>query len=292
MPPVGARRDGQAGRDAPRRSRGRSTGQAPCRSALVVTKGWNSRSASSGAMPGPVSATLDLGHYRPRASRVAMVSSRRSTASIASIALRTRFSTTCWICTPVDEDRRQAVVEFERDADPRLPGADQGEGERFLDQLVEALGAALGFAFADELAQLADDARQRARPGRPPAPSTRRPAPPVGAGREQVASGFEIIHYCGQRLVQLMRHRRGHLSHHAEPRGVQQFGVQFLQAVLGFLESRLGAFRRCDVAGDLGRADELAVAIVDRRDAERDVQGGTRPCAGARSRNDRRARPA
>ena len=59
---------------------------------------------------------------------------------------------------PVDEDARQAGGEIEGHADPEMPGADKRERKRFLDQLVEALGAALGYAVADELAQLADDA--------------------------------------------------------------------------------------------------------------------------------------
>ena len=55
----------------------RSTGRRPCPSRLVVTNGWNSWSAISGAIPGPVSATLTIAmSASPRV--VAIVSSRRS----------------------------------------------------------------------------------------------------------------------------------------------------------------------------------------------------------------------
>ena len=52
----------RSGRHALRRSCARSTGPTPMPCRLVVTKGWNSCSATSGAMPGPVSATLTCDH--------------------------------------------------------------------------------------------------------------------------------------------------------------------------------------------------------------------------------------
>ena len=50
-----------------------------------------------------------------------------------------------------------------------------------------------------------------------------------------MACGFQVIHHRGQGLVDLMCHRRGHLAHDAEARGVQQLGLEVLDASLRLL---------------------------------------------------------
>ena len=61
----------------------------------------------------------------------------------------------------------------------------------------------------------------------------------VPAGGEQPARAFHVVADRRERLVDLMRQRRGHLPHRAEARHVQQFGLQFLQARLRLLQRRL-----------------------------------------------------
>jgi hypothetical protein len=45
-----------------------------------------------------------------------------------------------------------------------------------------------------------------------------------------LTASLQIIHHCGQWLIELVRHRRGHLAHDAEPRRVQQLGLKILDA--------------------------------------------------------------
>ena len=135
----------------------------------------------------------------------------------------------------IDEDRRQGVIEFERCAHPALSCPNESERERFLDQLVEALNTALRLSLADKSPQATDDV--------PGALSLAdRLFHHLGdafgtapTGGEQLPAGLQIIRHRGQRLVKLVGHRRGHLPHHAEPRGVQQLGLEILDAALCLL---------------------------------------------------------
>ncbi len=46
---------------------------------------------------------------------------------------------------------------------------------------------------------------------------------------------FEVVGDGGERLVQLVRQRRGHLAHGRQPRDVDELRLQLLQARLGLL---------------------------------------------------------
>ena len=52
---------------------------------------------------------------------------------------------------------------------------------------------------------------------------------------EQPARALQIVGDRRQRLVEFMRQRRGHLAHRGQPRDMDQFGLQLLQARLGLL---------------------------------------------------------
>jgi len=67
---------------------------------------------------------------------------------------------------------------------------------------------------------------------------------------------FEIIHHRGQRLVQLVRHGRGHLAHYAEARGVQQLGLEILDTAL----RRLLLGQVADKAGEKTLSGETELA--------------------------------
>ena len=66
----------------------------PC--GLVVANGWNNRAPISGAIPAPESATETI-TIPSRVSFVEIASSRRGSLHIASMALRSKLSRTCWI---------------------------------------------------------------------------------------------------------------------------------------------------------------------------------------------------
>ena len=139
---------------------------------------------------------------------------------------------------------------------PRCRRPDEGERERFLDQLVEALNAALGLALADKPAQSTDDLAGALRLGDRLLHHLADAFRAAHTGSEQLPAGLQIIRHRGQRLVELVRHRRGHLPHDAEPRGVQQLGLKILNAAFGLLP--LGQI--ADKSGKIAAAREGKLA--------------------------------
>ena len=59
--------------------------------------------------------------------------------------------------------------------------------------------------------------------------------PVVGAVLEQPPRALHVVRDRGQRLVQLVRQRRGHLAHGGQPGDMHELGLQFLQPRLGLL---------------------------------------------------------
>ena len=57
----------------------------------------------------------------------------------------------------------------------------------------------------------------------------------VRAVLKQPARPFHVVRDGRQRLVELVRERRGHFAHRGQSRDVQEFGLQFLQPCLGLL---------------------------------------------------------
>ena len=103
---------------------------------------------------------------------------------------------------------------------------------------------------------------------------------------EQPARALQVIGDRRQRLVQLVRQRRGHLAHGGQPRDVHQLGLQFLQPGFGLLP--LGqvadeAGEEAPVAGShladrqLHREGRAVLALADHDPADADDA----PLAGA-----------
>ena len=103
-----------------------------------VTKGWNSRPAISGAIPGPVSATAIS--TAPGRACVDTVSSRVLLASIASTALRTRLMITwpIWMRSSIATDRQ---IQRDRYSHPAMLRADQPEFHCLAHDSVDVLEA-------------------------------------------------------------------------------------------------------------------------------------------------------
>ena len=85
-------------------------------------------------------------HQRRRNSAPVVITSRRALddSAMASMALRIRLSSTCWIWTLSASTRSALGSSRNEHVDPVLPGADQGQRAGLLDQLRQALDPSLG----------------------------------------------------------------------------------------------------------------------------------------------------
>jgi hypothetical protein len=101
--------------------------------------------------------------------------------------------------------------------------------------LVEALKATLGLSVADKPAQATDDVAGALRLGDRLLHYLTDALGASDVGGEQLPPGLQIIRHRSQRLVELVRHRRRHLPHDAEPRNVKQLGLEILDAAFGLL---------------------------------------------------------
>ena len=145
---------------------------------------------------------------------------------MASIALRIRLSSTCWICTLSTRTRSTPVVEVEHARARRARLAPtSAERARFLDQLAQALEPLLGLAMGHEIAQAADDlaGAQRLLGGLVQRVA-HLAAQFLGSsiGRAAACEPFEIVGDRRQRLVQLVGQGRGHLAHCGQPRDMRR----------------------------------------------------------------------
>ena len=124
---------------------------------LVVTKGWNRWLATSGASPGPVSATL-TSTTSPAPAALA-ISSLRSVGGLdhALHGVADQVDQDLLDLDAIGQHQIGLGVEPERRGDAGLPRADQGKRAGVLDQLGEVLDPPVAFAAGHELSQSADD---------------------------------------------------------------------------------------------------------------------------------------
>lgn len=149
--------------------------------------------------------------------------------------MRTRFRTTSLHLDPVGHHRVGAAIEVVADDQPVAARAPEGD----LDGLLHHLGGGLAghgdFAPVDAGAHAADDlpradglvarlAHQFADPRR------RR----LVAG-QQLLGGVQVVGDGGERLVQLVRQRAGHLAHGVQPRHPDHLGLELGQPLGGRL---------------------------------------------------------
>ena len=134
------------------------------------------------------------------------------------------------------EDGARPRIEAENGFNTLLLGADKGQGAGFFDELIDALRPPLRLAARHEFAQAADDlaCAQRLVRG-------------LGQGivnllrvrmldtLDQSAAALQIVGDGRQRLIDLVRERRGHLAHGGEPRQARQFRLQLFELPLGRL---------------------------------------------------------
>ena len=164
-------------------------------------------------MPGPVSATSISTIAPVRPGRDRHLALRRP--AIASIALRTRLISTCWIWMRSTRTHSAAGIELQPVAHAESLLVDESEHAGFLDQLRQMLDLDRDLAVRDQLAHpphdLAGAMRRRFRAferiGEDVARYLGIRRPPLGAAEE--------IAERGQRLVELVRERRRHRAHRA-----------------------------------------------------------------------------
>ena len=168
---------------------------------------------------------------RPSATRaLETASSRRGDSAIASIALRIRLTSTCWIWTRSATTRSQAGSSSNFSSTPCSREPTKRQRRRLLDQLGDAFDAPFRFAAQHEVAQAADDLAGADRLfGGAVERGLDLGGVGVGAGGEQPARAFHVVADRRERLIELVRERRGHLAHRAQARDVEQLGLQFLQ---------------------------------------------------------------
>ena len=123
--------------------------------AFVVTKGWNSRSATSGAIPGPVSATA-ISTASGNACVVTIKVLGGARLHRLSTALRTRLMIHLADLDPIEHQRPGRRVQFHRPAHALMRRADQSEFDRLPDHTVDVLTPARGAALGDMVAQPPD----------------------------------------------------------------------------------------------------------------------------------------
>ena len=146
-----------------------------------------------------------------------------------------------------------------------LLDADQRQRARFLDQLLQAFHPLVALAAGDEIAQAADDLAGAQRLfGRLVHRVAHHARGVIGLSLQQPARAHHVVGDRRQRLVQLMRQRRGHLAHGAEARDVDQLGLQLLQP-------RLGLLPLAEVADEAG--EEAPRRRVHLADGELDREG-------------------
>ena len=144
------------------------------------------------------------------------------------------------------------------DADPGdqalLPGPDEGQRARLLDQPRDGLEPALRLAAGDELPQAADDLTgpQGLLGGLVEDLDGLRDGLGIRLG-QQAPAAPGVVGDGAERLVQLVGQGGGHRAHRAQARDVDELGLQFLEA-------RLGPLPLGQVVDEAGEEDLLARA--------------------------------
>ena len=123
---------------------------------LVETNGSNSLAAMPSARPGPVSVTA-ISTMRSSRRDVATSSSRRRLASMASMALRMRLTSTCWIWMRSTSNVPGVGLEMQPHLHAERAGPLQGQRTSLLDHRRHPLHPLLRFAAAYKFAQAPHD---------------------------------------------------------------------------------------------------------------------------------------
>ena len=238
---------------------------------LVVMNGWNSCSAISGAMPEPVSATLTRTCVLPgRCDRDRQLAGLRRLHRVHGVADQIEQHLldlhavgqhqidrgSKWNCTRMPRSLTPTsasalasstslvMLSTRRSLSPR-------ETKSRSRRMIWPARIAWSAALSERVAQ-----RRRAL---------------VAVALQQPPRALQVIRDRRQRLVELVRERRGHLAHGGEARDVHELGLQFLQARLGLLP--LG-----QVADEAG--EEALRRRISSRRPRAPSERSSRPCAG------------
>ena len=148
-------------------------------------------------------------------------------------------------------------VQIEPKLHALLAGAGETERAGFFDQFGKTFDALLGFSPRHEITKPPDDLPGADRLfGSAVQRAFNLGNVGVVAGTQQTARTLHVVADRGERLIELVRKRRRHLSHRAQARDVDQLGLQLLQPCLGLL--MFGEI--ADEAGEVGRAAGLHFA--------------------------------
>ena len=241
---------------------------------LVVTKGWNSLAGL------PARARTRVGdgdHHHGAVGRCSGDnSSRRGNPSMASIALRIRLSITCWIWTRSTSTRSLdgSSRKVTRTPFSLTPTSARAPASSTSLARLSSRFSVSPRATKSRRRRMIWPARKRLL-GRLVHGVADHAGGVVGLCLEQAARAHHVVGDCGQRLVEFMRQRRGHLAHRAEARDMDELGLQLLQPRLGLLP--LG--KVADKAGE-------EAPSPDESSRRRRARSGrsSRPCARRRRR--------
>ena len=173
----------------------------------------------------------------------------------------------------IGDDQIDRRIEVEDQQDAALPRAHKAERARILHHFADAFHPPFQFPARHEISKSPNDLagadrlfRRLVEAGFDLGGVDSR------AGGQEPTRAFHVIADCRERLIEFMRKRRSHLPHRAQPRHMQQLGMQFLESDLQFLQRRVGFGGRGDVASDNRGPDECACNVEDRRDGQRDMK--------------------
>ena len=158
---------------------------------------------------------------------------------------------------PVHQHLIVPRVQIEPKLHALLAGAGETERAGFLDQLGKAFDAFLGFSSGHEITKPPDDLPGADRLfGGTVQRAFNLCNVGIAAGAQQTARTLHIVADRGERLIELVRKRRRHLSHRTQARDVDEFGLQLLKPCLCLLVFGQIA----DEAGEVGRSTGLHFA--------------------------------
>ena len=158
---------------------------------------------------------------------------------------------------PVHQHLIVLRVQIEPKLHALLAGAGETERAGFFDQFGKIFDALLGFSPRHEITKPPDDLPGADRLfGSAVQRAFNLGYVGVVTGTQQTARTLHVVADRGERLIELVRKRRRHLSHRAQARDVDQLGLQLLQPCLGLL--MFGEI--ADEAGEVGRSTGLHFA--------------------------------
>ena len=228
-----------------------------------MTNGWNNRVCHVRRQPEPGIGDVDLDRTFPGAAGADHdLPSLDAVQGIDAVA--DQVGDHLMDLDLVDEHGRQSALEHAAGCDPFAAGPDQGERARLLDDRVNVLERPLGLALDDELAQATDDLPRPAGLLDGLFEQAREAARAFGAPIDQPARGLGVVDDRRERLIELVRERRGHLAHRAQARDVNQLRLQLLETLLA-LPARAHVLQEPGKKLPPGRLD-LADRELERKD--------------------------